>query len=134
MVPEIRERLRRAAPEPPGELDTAALRRRVGQLRRRRVGSAVAGVALLVLLVPFGQAGLERLREPAGAVDRPPGPVATTPTTPGPPTTSATTAPTATTATGRAARPAPLGTSEQALRALARLPKGWTALPKPPGP
>ena len=131
MVPDIRERLRRAAPEPRGELDTAALRRRVGQLRRRRVGCAAAGVALLVLLVPFGQAGLERLREPAGVVDRPPGPAATTP---GPPATSTNTAPTATTATGRAARPAPLGTPEQALRALARLPKGWTALPKPPGP
>src|ERR671913_1068191 len=70
----------------------------------------------------------EPLREPAGVVDRPPGPAATTP---GPP---ATTAPSATTATPRAARPAPLGTPEQALRALARLPKGWTALPKPPGP
>ena len=131
MVPDIHERLRRAAPDPRDDLDTAALRRRVGQLRRRRAGGAVAGVALLVLLVPFGQAGLERLREPAGVVDRPPGPAATTP---GRPATSTTTAPTATTATGRAARPAPLGTPEQALRALARLPKGWTVLPKPPGP
>jgi hypothetical protein len=41
---------------------------------------------------------------------------------------------TATTRTGRAARPAPLGTPEQALRALARLPRGWTQLPAPPGP
>ena len=126
MVPDIREQLRRAARDPGGDLDPAALRRRVGQLRRRRAGSAVAVVALLVLLVPLGQAGLERLRQPAGVVDRPPGPAATTPA---PPTTV--TAPT-TTAPGRAVRPAPLGTPEQAFRALARLPRGWSQLPAPP--
>jgi hypothetical protein len=131
MVPDIREQLRRAARDPRGDLDTGALRRRVGQLRRRRIGSAVAGVALLALAVPIGQAGLERLREPTGAVDRPPGPAATTPSSE-PTTTSPAT--TATTATGRAARPAPLKTPEQAVRALARLPRGWTQLPKPPGP
>jgi hypothetical protein len=127
MVPDIREQLRRAAREPRGDLDQAALRRRVGRLRRRRIGSAVAAVALAALLVPLGQAGLDRLRDQAGAVDRP-GPVATTP----PPT--AATAPTPTTASGRAARPAPLGTPEQALRALARLPGGWSTLPAPPKP
>jgi hypothetical protein len=77
MGPDIREQLRRAARDPRGDLDTVALRRRVGQLRRRRVGGAVAVAALVVLAVPLGQASLERLREPAGAVDRPPGPATT---------------------------------------------------------
>jgi hypothetical protein len=124
--PDIREQLRRAARDPRGELDTVALRRRVGQLRRRRVGAAVAVAAVLVLAVPLGQAGLERLREPAGAVDRPPGP-ATTLTPPA-------TAPSPTSTSGRVARPARLATPEQAVRALARLPRGWSALPPPPGP
>jgi Kelch motif len=130
MGPDIREQLRRAARDPRGELDTVALRRRVGQLRRRRIGAGVAVAAVLVLAVPLGQAGLERLREPAGAVDRPPGPA----TTLAPPVTTPPPATTATTGTGRPARPAPLKTPEQALRALARLPRGWTQLPKPPGP
>ena len=93
MVPDIREQLRRAARDPGGDLDPAALRRRAGQLRRRRAGSAVALVALLVLLVPLGQAGLERLRQPAGVVDRPPGPAATTPAPPTTVTAPTTTAP-----------------------------------------
>jgi len=131
MAPEIRDQLRRAAREPGGDLNPAALRRRVRQLRRRRLASTVVAVALLGLLVPLGQAGLERLREPAGAVDRPPGPAATTPA---PRATTATTTPTVTTAAGPAARPAPLGTPEQAIAALSRLPKGWTDLPPPPGP
>jgi hypothetical protein len=127
MVPDIREQLRRAASDPRGDLDPAALRRRVSQLRRRRVGSALAAVALVALVVPLGQAGLERLRQSAGAVDRPPpGPAATTPA----PTASTT----PTTATGRAARPAPLDTPEGALRALALLPPGWSTLPAPPRP
>ena len=130
MAPDIREQLHRAAHDPRDDLDPAALRRRVGQLRRRRAGSAVAVAALLVLLVPLGRAGLERLRDPAGAVDRPSGPVATSPARPATPTT----APAATTATGRAIRPARLGTPGQAADALARLPNGWTDLPRPPGP
>jgi hypothetical protein len=126
MVPDIREQLRRAAPHPREDLDPAALRRRVGQLRRRRAASAVALVALAVLLVPLGQAGLERLAWPPGAGDRPAGPAATTsapPSTAGAPTTSA---------PRRAVRPAPLGTPEQAFRALAGLPRGWSELPAPP--
>ena len=80
MTPEIREQLRRAAPDPGADLDVAALRRRVRQLRRRRLVSTVAALALLV---PLGQAGFERLREPARVLDRPvtPGPVPTTATT-----------------------------------------------------
>ena len=124
MVPDIREQLRRAARDPRDDLDPVALRRRAGRLRRGRAGAAVAVVALLVLLVPLGQAGLERLRQPAGAVDRPPAPAATTPA---PPTTA-----TPTTSPGRAVGPAPLGTPERAFRALARLPRGWSQLPAPP--
>jgi len=71
MAPEIRDQLRRAARDPRADLDPAALRRRVRQLRRRRLGSAVAAVALLALLLPLSQAGLERLREPVNVVDRP---------------------------------------------------------------
>ena len=75
MAPEIRDQLRRAAREPGGDLDPAALQRRVRQLRRRRVGSTVAAAALLVLLVPLGQAGLERLRQRVKRRHRPaPGP------------------------------------------------------------
>jgi hypothetical protein len=83
MAPEIREQLRRAARDPRADLDEAALRRRVRQLRRRRVASTVTAVALLALLVPLGQAGLERLREPVSIVDRPVAPelVPTTATT-----------------------------------------------------
>ena len=127
MAPDIREQLRRAARDPREELDPAARRRRVGQLRRRRAGAAVAMVALVVLLVPLGQAGLERLPWPAGVVDRPAAPAATTSV---PPTTVS--APTTTIPPRRAVRPAPLGTPEQAFRALARLPRGWSELPTPP--
>jgi len=119
MAPEIRDQLRRAARDPRTDLDPAALRRRARQLRRRRVTAAAAAVALLVLLLPLGQAGLERLREPAGVVDRPVGPEP-------PPTTTAT--------TRRASRPAPLRTPQEVLRALSRLPPGWSDLPPPPGP
>jgi hypothetical protein len=125
MAIEIREQLRRAAREPRGDLDPAALRRRVGQLRRRRLAATVAVAGLLALLVPLGQAGLERLRAPVGAVDRPAGP---------PPAPATTTPPPATTASGRPVRPAPLGTPQEAVRALSRLPRGWSELPAPPGP
>jgi hypothetical protein len=118
MAPEIREQLRRAARDPRADLDPAALRQRVRQLRRRRVASTVAAVALLALLVPLGQAGLERLREPAGVPDRP-----------------VTSEPAPTTVTTRPASPAaPLRTPQEVLRALSRLPPGWSDLPPPPGP
>jgi Kelch motif len=118
MAPEIRDQLRRAARDPRADLDPAALRGRVRQLRRRRLGSAVATVALLALLVPLGQAGLERLREPTEVLDRPVAPT-----------------PVSTTATTRPAVPAaPRRTPQEVLRALSRLPPGWTDLPRPPAP
>jgi Kelch motif len=115
MAPEIREQLHRAARHPGADLDVAALERRVRQLRRRRLASMVA---LLALLVPLGQAGLERLREPAEVLDRPvtPAPAPTTPTT-RPPSPAA-----------------PLRTPQEARQALSRLPPGWTDLPRPPAP
>jgi hypothetical protein len=118
MAPEIREQLRRAARDPGVDLDLAALRQRVRQLRRRRLTSTTAAVALVALLVPLGQAGLERLREPARVLDRPVAP------TPAP-----------TTVTTRPASPAaPIRTPQEVLRALSRLPPGWTDLPAPPAP
>jgi Kelch motif len=115
MAPEIRDQLRRAARDPHPELDVAALRRRVRQLRRRRLASMVA---LVALLVPLGLAGLERLREPAEVLDRQ--------VTPGPaPTTAATRPP---------SPAAPLRTPQEARQALSRLPPGWTDLPPPPRP
>jgi hypothetical protein len=118
MAPEIREQLRRAARDPRADLDEAALRRRVRQLRRRRVASMVTAVALLALLVPLGQAGLERLREPTEVLDRPVGPQ-----------------PEPTTAATRPVSPAaPVRTPQEVLRALSRLPPGWTDLPAPPAP
>jgi len=118
MAPEIRDQLRRAARDPRADLDPAALRRRVRQLRRRRVASTVTAVALFALLLPVGRAGLERLREPVNVVDRP---VAREP------------APT--TATTRPAVPAaPRRTPQEVLRALSRLPPGWSDLPRPPAP
>jgi hypothetical protein len=117
MAPEIREQLRRAARDPRADLDPAALRQRVRQLRRRRVASTVAAVALLALLVPLGQAGLERLREPAGGPDRP---VTSEPA----PTTATTTRP--------ASPAAPIRTPQEVLQALSRLPPGWSDLPRPP--
>jgi hypothetical protein len=119
MAPEIRDQLRRAARDPRADLDPAALRRRVRQLRRRRVVSTVAAVALLALLVPLTQAGLERLHQPSGVVDRPAGPEP---------------APTTTARTRRPPRPAPLRTPQEAAGALSGLPPGWSDLPPPPGP
>lgn len=118
MAPEIRDALRRAARHPRTDLDPAALRRRVRQLRRRRLASTVMAVALLALLVPLTQAGLERLQQPSGVVDRPSGPE--------PAPTTAT--------TRRASRLVPLRTPRQAAGALSRLPPGWSDLPAPPGP
>jgi hypothetical protein len=119
MAPDIGDRLRRAAHDPGGDLDLAALRRRVRRLRRRRLAATVAVVALVALLVPLGQAGLERLREPVQVVDQPGGPK------PAP-------APTVTT---RPASPAaPLRTTREVQSALSRLPPGWSDLPAPPGP
>ena len=114
MAPDIREQLRRAVRDPRADLDLAALRQRVRQLRRRRLGLAVAAVALVALLVPLGQAGLERLGEPAEVLDRP----APSPTT--------TTRPVVPAATPR--------TPAESLRALSQLPPGWSDLPPPPGP
>ena len=118
MAPEIRDQLRRAAHDPRTELDVAALRRRVRQLRRRRVTAAAVAVALLVLLLPLGRAGLERLREPAQVLDRP--------VVPEPPPTTATTRP--------VLPAAPLRTPREVQSALSRLPPGWSDLPPPPGP
>ena len=118
MAPEIRDRLQRAARDPRADLDEAALRRRVRQLRRRRLASTAAAIALVALLIPLGQAGLERLREPAEVLDRP--------VTPGPVPTTATTRP--------AVPAAPPRTPQEVLRALSRLRPGWTDLPRPPGP
>jgi Kelch motif len=118
MAPEIRDQLRRAARRPRGDLDPAALRRRVRQLRRRRLGSMAAAVALLALLASLGQAGLERLREPIDVMDRPVGPP-----------------PTAPTVTTRPAIPAgPRRIQQEANQALSRLRPGWTNLPPPPEP
>jgi hypothetical protein len=114
MVPELRDRLRRAARDPRADLDLAALRRRVRQLRRRRLASTAAAVALVALLLPLGQAGLERLGESAERLDRP--------------------APAPTTTTRPALPAAPPRTPQESLRALSRLPSGWSDLPPPPGP
>ena len=118
MAPEIREQLRRAARDPSVDLDPAALQRRVRQLRRRRLASMVAAVALLALLVPLGQAGFERLHEPARVLDRP--------VTPEPAPTTAT--------TRRTSPAAPRRTPQEVLEALARLPPGWSDFPPPPRP
>ena len=117
--PDIGDRLRRAAHDPGGDLDLAALRRRVRRLRRRRLAATVAVVALVALLVPLGQAGLERLREPVQVVDQPGGPK------PAP-------APTVTT---RPASPAaPLRTTREVQSALSRLPpERPSGAPRPPG-
>jgi hypothetical protein len=118
MAPEIREQLRRAARDPGADLDVAALRRRVRQLRRRRVVSTVAAVALLALLLSVSRVSLERLREPAEVLDRPVAPE-----------------PAPTTATTRPAVPAaPPRTPQEVVRALSRLRPGWTDLPRPPAP
>jgi hypothetical protein len=118
MAPEIRDQLRRAARHPRGDLDPAALRRRVRQLRRRRLGSMAAAVVLLALLVPLGWAGLARLREPIDVVDRPVAPPPTAPTM----------------TTGPAVPAGPRRTQREVHRALSRLRPGWTNLPPPPAP
>ena len=126
MVPDIREQLRRAARDPGDDLDPAALRRRAGRRWRRRAGRPGPGRPA-GRPGPLGQVGLERPRQLAGVVDRAARPAATTPA---PPNSSSPPQPPPRSAA--LVRPAPLLTPEQAFRALARLPAGWTSLPAPP--